>query len=175
MRFETSNDNPSIEEDTEKKTNYTFKTKKSIRTFIVPKGVKGFVSDFMHGIRVIERFELPEGLLTIGNNTHEVVNIDAYCVFADCILPTVVIPDSVKELGPFAFGHSHIDTLQLPKTLYSPYSRQFKDSYIDTLRLPKEWKDNVLLGKYVIYTFPMNDSVMINMVISCDQACKWRN
>lgn len=148
LRFETSNDNPFIEEKIEKKANYTFDTNKSIRTFIVPKGVKGFVSDFMRGIRIIERFELPEGLLTIGNNIHEIININAHCVFADCILPTVVIPNSVKELGSFAFGHSHIDTLQLPKTLYSPYSRQFKDSYIGTLRLPIEWKDNVSLGEY---------------------------
>lgn len=137
-----------IEEGTEKECNYTFTTNKSIRTFVVPKGVKGFVSDFMRNMHVIERFELPDGLLSIGNNTHDLGDIDAHCVFADCILPEVVIPDSVKEVGSFAFGHSHIESLQLPESLQSPYSRQFKDSYIGTLKLPKEWRDSVVLGEY---------------------------
>lgn len=100
QRFEPSVDNPFIEEGTEKECNYTFTTNKSIRTFVVPKGVKGFVSDFMRNMHVIER------------------------------------------------GHSHIESLQLPESLQSPYSRQFKDSYIDTLRLPKEWRDSVVLGEY---------------------------
>lgn len=99
-------------------------------------------------MHVIERFELPDGLLSIGNNTHDLGDIDAHCVFADCILPEVVIPDSVKEVGSFAFGHSHIESLQLPESLQSPYSRQFKDSYIETLRLSKEWRDSVVLGEY---------------------------
>lgn len=147
LRFEPSSNNPFFDEETQKEANYTFKTNKSIRTFVVPEGVKGFVSDFMRDIHVIERFELPDGLLSIGNNTHEIIEIDAYCVFANCILPTVVIPDSVKEVGSFAFGHTHIDSLQLPESLHSPYGRQFKDSYIGTLILPKVWKDGVSLGK----------------------------
>ena len=100
QRFEPSVDNPFIEEGTKKECNYTFTTNKSIRTFVVPKGVKGFVSDFMRNMHVIER------------------------------------------------GHSHIENLQLPESLQSPYSRQFKDSYIGTLRLPKEWRDSVVLGEY---------------------------
>lgn len=149
FRFTPSNENPITEEKVdEHHAYYGFVVKKSIRHFVVPEGVKGFVSDFMRGIRVTERFELPEGLLTIGNNTHEVVGNDAHCVFADCILPMVVIPSSVKELGPFAFGHTRIECLQLPESLQSPYGRQFKDSFIDTLRLPKEWKDGVSLDKY---------------------------
>ena len=148
LRFDPSVDNSFIEEESEKNANYTFTTNKSIRTFVVPKGVKGFVSDFMRNVHIIERFELPEGLLSIGNNTHDLGNIDAHCVFADCILPEVVIPDSVKEVGSFAFGHSYIDSLQLPESLRSPYGRQFKDSYIGTLKLPKVWKEGVSLGKH---------------------------
>lgn len=148
QRFEPSVDNPFIEEGTKKECNYTFTTNKSIRTFVVPKGVKGFVSDFMRNMHVIERFELPDGLLSIGNNTHDFGDIDAHCVFADCILPEVVIPDSVKEVGSFAFGHSYIDSLQLPESLHSPYGRQFKDSYIGSLMLPKVWKDGMSLDKY---------------------------
>jgi len=146
-RYEPSVDNPYIEDESEKNANYKFKTNKSIRTFIVPEGVKGFVSDFMRGIRIVERFELSDGLLNIGNNTHEITDIDAHCVFADCILPAAVIPDSLKEIGTFAFGHSYIDNLQLPESLHSPYGMQFKDSYIGALMLPKVWKDGVSLGK----------------------------
>jgi len=64
-----------------------------------------------------------------------------------CILPSVVISRSVKEIGNFAFGHSHIEVLQLPASLHSPYGRQFKDSYIGILRLPCEWKGMVSLDK----------------------------
>ena len=149
LRFEPSEGNPIKEEKVdEPQAYYGFVVKKSIKHLIVPEGVKGFVSDFMRGIRVLERFSLPDGLLSIGNDTYEVVTNDAQCVFADCILPTVVVPESVKELGSFAFGHTHIECLQLSESLHSPYGRQFKDSFIDTLRLPEKWKDGVSLDKY---------------------------
>ena len=121
------------------------KISKSIRTMVIPNGVKGFVSDFMRGVRVTERFELPEGLESIGNNSFD-INLEEHCVFANCILPSVVIPRSVKEIGNFAFGHSHIESLQLPASLHSPYGRQFKDSHIGLLRLPNEWKNMVSLN-----------------------------
>ena len=144
LRFEPSENNPFVEEDTEYNDNYTYNTGKSIRTFVVPEGVKGFVSDFMREVRVLERFELPEGLQRIGSIS---INIEEeeHCVFADCILPTVIIPQSIQEIGNFAFGHTHIESLQLPASLHSPYGRQFKDSYIGTLKLPKEWKSDAWL------------------------------
>lgn len=142
QRFEPVVDNPFIEE-----ASYAFKTNKSIRTFVVPEGAKGFASDFMRGTRVTERFVLPEGLISIGNNSLDIEK-EFHCVFANCILPEVVIPQSVQEIGIFAFGHSQIKVLQLPSTLCSPYGRQFKDSHIGKLRLPKEWMDNVALGQY---------------------------
>ena len=144
QRFEPAGGNPFIEEEAEFNDYYTYTTHKSIRTMIIPDGVKGFVSDFMRGVRVTERFELPEELISIGKNSFD-IDTEESCVFANCILPSVVIPQSVKEIGVFAFGHSHIDSLQLPVTLHSPYGRQFKDSYIGTLRLPNEWKDLVSL------------------------------
>lgn len=143
-RFEPSEENPFIDEKTEFRKNYSTITYKSIRTFVVPKGIKGFVSGFMRYTRVLERFELPDGLLSLGNNSFD-INTACNCVFADCILPTVVIPESVKEIGIYAFGASHIDCLQLPATLNSPCGRQFKDSYIATVRLPKEWEHGVSL------------------------------
>ena len=147
MRFEPAGDNPFVEEEAEFNDNYTYTTYKSIRTLVIPNGVRGFVSDFMRGVRVTERFELPEGLERVGNNSFD-INIEEQCVFANCILPSVVIPQSVKEIGNFAFGHTHIESLQLPETLRSPYGRQFKDSYIGTLRLPNEWKGQMSLDKY---------------------------
>ena len=140
LSFEPSEDNEYIIEETELNTYNQHHPNKSIKTLIVPKGVKGFASDFMRGVRVIEKFELPDGLLSIGNNSFDFEH-SQHCVFANCILPSVTIPNSVKEIGNFAFGHSHIEALQLPSSLRSPYGRQFRDSYIGTLVLPKEWEN----------------------------------
>ena len=147
QQFEPAGDNPFIEEEAEFNDNYTYTTYKSIRTMVVPNGIRGFASDFMHGVRVTECFELPEGLISIGNSSFDIDKKES-CVFANCILPSVVIPQSVKEIGNFAFGHSHIEVLQIPVNLQSPYCRQFKDSYIGTLRMPNEWKGLVSLDKY---------------------------
>ena len=141
LSFEPSKDNEYIIDDIEfEKNPYANMISRTIRTFIVPEGVKGFVSEFMRDTRVIEKFKLPNSLLSIGNNSFDIGN-EIYCVFANCILPSVTIPDSVKEIGNFAFGNSRIETLQLPSSLRSPYGRQFKDSYIGTLVLPKEWEN----------------------------------
>ena len=147
LSFEPSEDNEYIIEETELNTYNQHHPNKSIKTLIVPKGVKGFASEFMRGVRVIEKFELPDGLLSIGNNSFDFEH-SQHCVFANCILPSVTIPDSVKEIGNFAFGHSHIEALQLPSSLRSPYGRQFKDSYIGTLVLPKEWENIACLDEY---------------------------
>ena len=141
LSFEPSKDNEYIIDDIEfEKNPYANMISRTIRTFIVPEGVKGFVSEFMRHTRVIEKFELPDGLLSIGDNSFDFEH-SQHCVFANCILPSVTIPDSVKEIGNFAFGASRIETLQLPSSLRSPYGRQFKDSYIGTLVLPKEWEN----------------------------------
>ena len=149
LSFEPSKDNEYIIEETELNTYNQHHPNKSIKTLIVPKGVKGFASEFMREVRVIEKFELPDGLLSIGNNSFSFdFEHSQHCVFANCILPSVTIPDSVKEIGTFAFGASHIEALQLPSSLRSPYGRQFKDSYIGTLVLPKEWEDIACLDEY---------------------------
>lgn len=148
LSFEPSKDNELIIEDTEfQKNYYANKISRTIRTFIVPEGVKGFVSNFLRGVRVIEKFEFPDGLLSIGNISSDLTH-EQHCVFANCILPSVSIPESVKEIGNFAFGHSLIDTLQFPPSLRSPYGRQFKDSHIGTLILPKEWENTAYLDEH---------------------------
>ena len=149
LSFEPSEDNEYVVEETELNAYNQHHPNKSIRTLIIPKGVKGFASDFMRGVRVIEKFELPDGLLSIGNN-HKLFDLEhsQHCIFVNCILPSVNIPKSVKEIGVFAFGHSRIKTLQLSSTLHSPYGRQFKDSYIETLFLPKEWENIAYLDEH---------------------------
>lgn len=147
LSFEPSKDNEYIIEETELNTYNQHHPNKSIKTLIVPKGVKGFASEFMRGVRVIEKFELPDGLMSIGNNSFDFEH-SQHCVFANCILPSVTVPNSVKEIGNFAFGHSHIEALQLPSSLRSPYGRQFKNSYIGTLVLPKEWENIAYLNEH---------------------------
>lgn len=61
QRFEPAADNPFVEEETEKEALYTYTTYRSIRTFVVPEGVKGFDRGFMGVTRVIERFDLSDG------------------------------------------------------------------------------------------------------------------
>lgn len=136
QRFEPATDNPFIDEETELIDKYHYETHQSISSLIVPEGVKGFVGGFMRGVRVIDRVVLTDTLESIDENC-----------FANCILPSVVIPASIQKIGIFAFGHTHIECLQLPESLHSPYGRQFKDSYIGMLRMPKELKDDVALGR----------------------------
>ena len=94
LSFEPSEDNEYIIEETELNTYNQHHPNKSIKTLIVPKGVKGFASDFMRGVRVIEKFELPDGLLSIGNNSFDFEH-SQHCVFANCILPSVTIPNKI--------------------------------------------------------------------------------
>ena len=77
--FEPSEGNPFFDEKTELNGNYIYCTHRSIRTLIVPDGVKGFVSGFMLGVRVTGRFELPEGLINIGNNSFDINFMSGDC------------------------------------------------------------------------------------------------
>lgn len=148
LSFEPSEDNEYVVEETELNAYNQHHPNKSIRTLIVPKGVKGFASDFMSGVRVIEKFELPDGLLSIGNNSFDFEH-SQHCVFANCILPSVNIPKSVKEIGVLAFAYTNFETLQIPSTtIYSTIGRQFLNSNIGTLMLPKEWENIAYLDEH---------------------------
>lgn len=147
LSFEPSEDNEYIIEETELNTYNQHHPNKSIKTLIVPKGVKGFASEFMRGVRVIEKLEFPDGLLSIGNNSFDFEH-SQHCVFADCILPSVSIPDSVKEIGVLAFAYTNFETLQFPSAIHSTYGRQFLNSNIGTLMLPKEWENTAYLDEH---------------------------
>ena len=147
LSFEPSEDNEYIIEETELNTYNQHHPNKSIKTLIVPKGVKGFASEFMRGVRVIEKLEFPDGLLSIGNNSFDFEH-SQHCVFANCILPSVTIPDSVKEIGVLAFAYTNFETLQFPSAIHSTYGRQFLNSNIGTLMLPKEWENIAYFNEY---------------------------
>ncbi len=103
----------------------------AIRTLIVPEDVKGFAAEFLMGWAVTEQVTFPDTLTAIG--TDEVHN-----VFSRCFLPEIILPQSVKEIGRFAFGHSYIRKLSVNRANTSKYNRQFKDSTIEKLYLPKD-------------------------------------
>lgn len=112
-----------------------------VRHLIIPSGVKSISAEFFRNGCVEEHIEFPDTLISIGEDAHG-------CAFANSYLPDVVIPDSVKNIGVFAFGGTHIDTLQLPSSLRSPYLRQFKDSHIGTLMIPSEWENFLDISKH---------------------------
>lgn len=142
--FEPAAGNPLVEE-TVNSSNYLIETSASIRTFIVPDGVKGFGNNFMRGSRIIEKMELPNSLVSLGTGFSN--DNPCHCVFANCVLPNVKLPNSLREIGIFAFGHTYIEELYIPKDLKSSYGRQFKDSYIGTLYLPKAWENDAHLNR----------------------------
>ncbi|MEZ3591322.1 MAG: leucine-rich repeat domain-containing protein [Muribaculaceae bacterium] len=102
----------------------------AVKSLIVPDGVKGFADEFLRGWAVTESFILPNTIKSIEGN-----NIG--CVFADCYLPEVKLPESTICLGTFAFGHAYIRKLVVPLSVKSEYRRQFKDTTIEELYLPK--------------------------------------
>ncbi len=121
--------------------NYTFTTRFTIHNLIIPEGVKSFSSDSFRYFKVVGSLVFPHSLESIGttdnnpNFPHEQM-----CVFANCILPKIIIPANIKELGNFAFGHSYIEELVLPTSIRTVYARQFKDSYIKRVVLPEEYR-----------------------------------
>ena len=106
---------------------------KTIRTLIIPQGVTEFCEGFMRGVHVLERFELPKGITRFGFNGFG-------CVFAECRIPFVAMPETVQEIGCFCFGHCLIHRLRLPLLNRCEYERQFKDSAIEVLELPSALK-----------------------------------
>lgn len=114
---------------------------KTIRTLIIPQGVTEFCEGFMRGVHVLERFELPKGITRFGFNGFG-------CVFAECRIPFVVIPETVQELGCFCFGNSLIHRLRLPLLNRCKYERQFKGSTIEVLELPSVFKGCVRIDEW---------------------------
>lgn len=104
----------------------------AIRSLIVPDGIKGFGDEFLRGWAITESVVFPDSLLYIG--TEDGVG----GTFANCFLPEIVLPESLKIIGNFAFGHCYIEKLVVNPANKSKNNRQFKDSTIKKLYLPKK-------------------------------------
>ncbi|MCD8109956.1 MAG: leucine-rich repeat domain-containing protein [Clostridiales bacterium] len=102
----------------------------AVRNLIIPEGVAGFADSFCRSLTVVEQFSIPNTVKSIGSNwyTKEYCpnGADSEGVFADCRLPTVILPESLKLLGIFAFGNSEIDTLCLPANYRSWRCTKFR-------------------------------------------------
>lgn len=105
---------------------------KKLYTLHIPEGVTVLKEEAFRGYTVLYKMTLPDSLLLMGTGHG--------CVLANCRLPDVVIPGKLKFLGTFAFGHSGMRSLRIPKGLKSEYARQFKHSGIGTLYLPEEFR-----------------------------------
>lgn len=109
-----------------------------VKSLIIPNGVNHFSDECLRYISVIDTFELPETIKSIGriNWHHPTGN-----VLANSELPEVMIPQSVEIIGVFAFGNSRIKKLKLPRGIKSEYARQFKGAHIGTLCVAhEEWE-----------------------------------
>lgn len=141
QEFHPSSFNPIFEEEFTIRANYEYTCPRAIRKLIIPEGIRGFMDGAFSGLRVVDVLLLPETLEEIGDDSYDPNDNKRMCVFANCILPKVVIPEGVKKVGAFAFGHCYIDELVLPRSIRSQYARQFKDGHIRRLHLPLELKD----------------------------------
>lgn len=103
----------------------------AVRTLIVPSGVRSFSDMFLSDWAVTDLFILPDTLEVIGDEN------SMGCVFRNCFLPEVILPESLRFIGKYAFGNSYIKRLVIRERVKSPYLRQFKDSRIEQLYLPK--------------------------------------
>ncbi|MDE5870783.1 MAG: leucine-rich repeat domain-containing protein [Muribaculaceae bacterium] len=56
--------------------------------------------------------------------------------FCGCYLPEVILPESLRFIGKYAFSSSYIEKLVVRASTESPYLRQFKDSTIRKVYLP---------------------------------------
>jgi len=110
---------------------------------IIPEGVTGFAPDFYRWCNIKNKLVLPDSLTSIGFG-NEINSIENYgCVFANCVLPDVILPESLEMIGKFAFGNSRLNSLRIPENLnklQQCYLRQFKETIIEKLYLPLLYK-----------------------------------
>lgn len=118
--------------------------KMAVTNMIIPENITGFVNEFFRFAVVTNTFKLPDSLRSIG--TCDRSSGSPACVFANCNLPDVILPEGLYEIGTFAFGKCEIKSLRIPYNLRSPYARQFKDSHIGTLLLPAIYRDGDVSG-----------------------------
>ncbi|MBE7042411.1 MAG: hypothetical protein E7399_02840 [Ruminococcaceae bacterium] len=97
----------------------------TIRNLIIPEGVTVIQEECFRGITVCETLHLPSSLKVLGSGHG--------CAFSDCVLPDVIIADSL-QLGHYSFGSSVIRSLCI-KNGFCASLRQLKDAKIKKLYL----------------------------------------
>lgn len=121
-------------------------------TLIIPEGVKSLPAEFMRGYHIDSKIVFPETLESIGDTYWDDMANENHCVLANTHLPEVIIPKSVKMIGIFSFGSSHIKRLVFENTINCEYARQFKDSRIDELVIPKVmWESDGIARNFKIH------------------------
>ncbi len=121
-------------------------------TLIIPEGVKSLLAEFMRGYHIDSKIVFPETLESMGDIRWDDMTNECHCVLANTYLPEVIIPKSVKMIGSFAFGNSHIKRLVFENAINCKYARQFKDSRIDELIIPKVmWESDGIARNFKIH------------------------
>lgn len=105
---------------------------KKLYTLCIPEGVTVLKENAFRGYTILHKLTLPDSLRLLGTGYG--------CVFTDCNLPDVVLPEKVQILGDYAFAHSSLRSLRLPENATWKYARQFKLSNIGTLYLSKKYR-----------------------------------
>ena len=106
---------------------------KKLYTLHIPEGVTVLKEEAFRYYTVLDKMTLPDSLQLMGTGHG--------CVLADCKLPNVVIPKTLRILGDYAFGHSSLRSLRLPENATWEYARQFKEGEIGTLYLSRKYRD----------------------------------
>lgn len=99
----------------------------------IPEGVTVLKEEAFRHYTVLEELTFPDSLMLMGTGYG--------CALANCSLPDVVIPETLRILGTFAFGCSALRSLRLPENAAWEYARQFKGSQIGTLYLSQKYRE----------------------------------
>lgn len=109
------------------------------RCLDIPEGVRVIPEWAFRDCEILERLTFPKSL--------RVISTGGAGAFSWSKLPHVELAETLEELGDFAFGHSSMCSVRIPKGLKSEYGRQFKESSIGTLYLPEVFRaENTHLG-----------------------------
>ena len=102
------------------------------RCLDIPEGVRVIPEWAFRDCEILDRLTFPKSL--------RIISTGGAGAFSWSKLPHVELPETLEELGDFAFGHSSMRSVRIPKGLRSIYNRQFKESAIGTLYLPEEFR-----------------------------------
>lgn len=156
LSFTPSKDNPVHYTEVENELNpyqpVQIEKEPHLDTLIIPEGVKSLPAEFMRGYHIDSKLVFPETLESMGDIRWDDMTNECHCVLANTHLPEVIMPESVKMIGTFAFGHSHIKRLVFENAINCEYARQFKDSHIDELVIPKAmWESDGIARNFKIH------------------------